>query len=90
MLDVNYVQDLRTDKLRQLDAASLASYTRMLGDDSPYGIATRNVVEGEYVVAGGRLYVAIRNIANGARLVEGVNVTETSIGEQLRALQESE
>lgn len=90
MLEVNFVQDLRADKLRQIDAAAQASYSRMLGDESRDNVATRNVLQGEYVIANGSLYVAMRNIPRGATLIEGVNVSETSVGEQLNALQKGE
>lgn len=90
MIEFRSVQDVRADRLRQNYEAMQASYVGMLGEESAEPVAARNYLQGEYIVAGGRLLIAARNIPSGAALIDGVNVSETNVGEQLNALRERE
>lgn len=48
--------------------------------------ASRNYTAGEYVVASGKFYKLTANVANGGALIEGTNITATTIGAELTAL----
>lgn len=48
--------------------------------------ATRNYAAGELMSIGGVLYVVTANIANGGAITPGVNVTPTTMAEQLALL----
>lgn len=50
---------------------------------------TRNYSEGELLITGDTLYTVTANIASGAAIIEGVNVTPTTMAEQLAAGGES-
>lgn len=89
-MQISLVQDPRAERLRQNDAARMASLQAILCDEMRDGVASRNVLIGELFMANGALYSAIRNIPNGADLVEGVNVVRTNVEEQLNLLQEGE
>lgn len=87
--------DLREDALRRASDSKLLDVNEkaedalsMLGSTST-AVAKRNIVSGEFVLAAGNAYVAIRNISRDEKLVEGVNVIVTDISQIINTLQQS-
>lgn len=88
-MQISLVQDPRADRLRQNEASKLASLQSILCTEMS-DVASRNILTGELFMANGAFYVAIRNIPNGAELIEGSNVMRTNVEEQMNLLREGE
>ena len=58
--------------------------------NKPVPVAPRNITEGEYITIDGVMYKAITNIPNGASIITGQNVVETTIEEQLYEMMKGE
>lgn len=54
--------------------------------DTEKATATRNYTAGEFLIVNNQLYKVTANIANGGTITPGVNVTATTIAEQITAL----
>lgn len=64
----------------------LAADRAMIADAAPGFIAGRNFTAGEFLTVGDTLYRVTANIASGGDVVPGVNVTETTVGEEIAAV----
>lgn len=80
-VDLAYVADtkLYVDEGRVEDRGIIA-------DTQAVYVAGRNYTTGEFLMVGATLYKATANIASGAAITPGTNVTETTVGEQLALL----
>ena len=75
-VSVEYVRETETalDEIRAMIA------------EAQTATASRALTAGEYVTAGGILYKVTADVAQGEALTPGVNVAETTVGEELAAL----
>ncbi len=58
----------------------------IVADTQATYVAARNYTAGEFLTVGASLYKVTANIASGAAITPGTNVTETTVGEQLALL----
>ena len=58
--------------------------------NKPKIIAPRNIVDGEYIIINGVLYLATMNIPNGESVIVGKNAIVTTVEEQLYKLTKGE
>lgn len=61
-------------------------FSTLIADTEKAMTATRNYVAGEFLIVNNQLYKVTVNIANGGTITPGVNVTATTIAEQITAL----
>ena len=87
MLDVRFEKDLRQEKLREAQDAELASLRTEMGAitasvaEAESETASENHTEGNLIVVDGVLYRTTQPIVRGERVIEGINVTRTSVAE---------
>lgn len=80
-VSLEYAADTQT-YIDDGDAADRA----MIADEAPGFIAGRNFVIGEFLTVGDTLYKVTANIASGGTVSPGVNVTATTVGEEMAEL----
>ena len=80
--------DVSADYAQETGAAieAAASAVRALIAEAQTATASRALTAGEYITAGGILYKVTADVAQGEALTPGVNVAETTVGEELAAL----